>query len=309
MRENENWIFTLNYALKFIDNKLVSREKKQYIKIYEYLNKYTYVIKNLDENVKNEHKRSNIIWQCWLQGEENMPKLVRICTESVKEYNKDKKVILITERNLKEYVSVPDYILDKYKRGVIPHAQFADIIRLMLLEKYGGVWIDATMFLTSELPKEVFESEFFTYKNTLGLCFEKIKSFKDLEIMCNFLNRPLMLPSTWFISSVSNNLIVSLWLKLLLEYWKYEDRLIEYFIMDYFFVLLMLNNEKCRKEFESLPNYLTTYVEILQSVMPEDFDEDLFEEIKMLSPIHKLTLNYTPAKSNNERFYNKIIGV
>lgn len=307
MRENENWIFTLNYALKFIDNKLVSKERKQYIKPYEYLSKYIYAIKNADERLKKEHNHSNIIWQCWLQGEENMPKLVQVCTESVKEHNKARKVTLITGKNLNEYLSLPDYVLDKYKRGIIPHAQFADIIRLMLLEKYGGVWIDATMLLTGELPKEAFELDFFTYKNTLGLCFDKVNNFKELEITCNHLNRPIMLPSTWFISSSSNNIIVSLWLKLLLEYWKYEDILIDYFIMDYFFVLLLLNNKICRKEFENIPNYLTTHVEVLQSVMPEDFDEELFEEIKSISPLHKLTLNYTPDKSNTNRFYNKIL--
>lgn len=308
MRENENFIFTLNYGLKFVNGIMVSKERKPFIKIYEYLSKYLYTIENIEENPKNDKVYSNIIWQCWFQGVENMPKLIRVCTESVKEHNKDKKITLITEQNCREYISLPDYIWDKYKRGIIPYAQFSDIIRLMLLEKYGGVWIDATILLTGKLPKEAFESDFFTYKNTLGLCFEKVKNFKELEIMCNHLNRPIMLPSTWFISSASNNLIISLWLKLLLEYWKHEDRLVDYFIMDYFFVLLLLKNKSCRNEFENIPNYLTTHVEILLSVLSEDFDSDLFEEIKSMSPIHKLTLNYIPSKPNNKRFYDKIIG-
>ena len=100
-----------------------------------------------------------------------MPKLIRVCSESVKEHNKDKKITLITEQNCREYISLPDYIWDKYKRGIIPYAQFSDIIRLMLLEKYGGVWIDATILLTEKLPKEAFELDFFTYKNTLGFAY------------------------------------------------------------------------------------------------------------------------------------------
>ena len=70
----------------------------------------------------------------------------------------------------------------KYEKGIIPKAQFTDIIRLALLDKYGGVWIDSTMFETGELPKEVFSSEFFTYKNPLELNFKNIKNFTFTSI-------------------------------------------------------------------------------------------------------------------------------
>ena len=300
-------IRTLNYVLGFSDGMLVKKEKKEYIKLFEYLAKYLYAINNLDDCLQKESKQSDIIWQCWWQGEENMPNLVKTCTESVKKHNKNHKIVIIDSNNYKDYISLPDYITDKYEKGIITITQLSDIIRLMLLEKYGGAWIDSTILETDTLPPETFTREFFTYKNTLGLCFDKVKDMKDLEIMSNFLNRPMMLPSTWFISSFSKNIVISGWLRLLLEYWKYEEKLVDYFITDFFFVLLLLNNQICRQIFAEMPVYLTTYAEVLQSVMPEEFDAAIFEAVKSYSPIHKLTLKYTPDKSVPDRFYNRII--
>lgn len=236
-----------------------------------------------------------------------MPDLVKVCTESVKKHNPEHKVILVTETNYNQYIVLPDFIVSKYKNNIIPPAQFSDIIRLALLEKHGGIWLDSTIYLTDKLPEIAFSSEFFTYKNPIGLNIEQVRNFKQLEMLCNFINLPVMLPSTWFISSASNNIVISNWLKLLLEYWKNENTLVDYFIMDYFFVLLILQNDICRKIFTDIPAFLTLPAEMLQAAMPEEFNDDVFETVKSVSPIHKLTLKYTPDNSIQNRFYNKII--
>jgi hypothetical protein len=44
-------------------------------------------------------------------------------------------------------------------------AHFADYIRVALLEKYGGLWLDATMFCSSQIPESYFEMPFFTCKS------------------------------------------------------------------------------------------------------------------------------------------------
>ena len=305
--KNNFRINTLNYELYFENGVLAERRKKMCIKPFEDLNKYIYAIKDLDNSAESDNLRSDIIWQLWWQGEVDMPNLVRTCTESVKNNNENYDVILIHEENYKDYIVIPDYIIEKFENGIIPIAQFSDIIRLMLLEKYGGLWLDSTILQTGKLPEETFTQSFFTYKNPFGLCFEKVRNFKDLEIMCNYFNRPIMLPATWFISSAPNHIIISGWLKLLLEYWKHENALTDYFIMDYFFTLLLLNNQRCRDIYLKMPAYLTSNADVLQSVMPEEYNLETFEAIKSFSPIHKLTLNYIPDDSVSNRFYNKII--
>lgn len=44
-------------------------------------------------------------------------------------------------------------------------AHFADYLRVCLLYKYGGLWLDATIFCADRIPEDYFEVPFFTCKS------------------------------------------------------------------------------------------------------------------------------------------------
>ena len=132
--------WTLNYRYKFYQNHFLKRKEKDFIKPYKYLSKYLYAIDNIPENNDNS-ECSMPIWQCWFQGEENMPNSIKLCLQSIKEFNPDREIILITEKNMNEYIKLPDFIIEKYKKGIISRTHFSDILRLYLLKEYGGVWV------------------------------------------------------------------------------------------------------------------------------------------------------------------------
>ena len=46
-------------------------------------------------------------------------------------------------------MELPGYIVEKWGKGQIPAALFSDLLRLQLLIKYGGMWIDSTVFCSS----------------------------------------------------------------------------------------------------------------------------------------------------------------
>ena len=96
------------------------------------------------EKVKN----SDTIWMCWLQGMEKAPLLVQRCYESIQKNIPGKKIILLDESNIFEYISLPDDIVEKWKKGIIGAAHFTDLVRLQLLITHGGYWIDATVLCT-----------------------------------------------------------------------------------------------------------------------------------------------------------------
>lgn len=102
------------------------------------------------------------IWVCWLQGEENAPLLVQRCIKSIKKNCGQHPVIIITNENFKQYVDIPDYVLEKTKSKIITYTTFSDILRMALLKKYGGMWIDATFYLSQKIPEEYFKYSFFT---------------------------------------------------------------------------------------------------------------------------------------------------
>ena len=75
------------------------------------------------------------IWTCWWQGEEAMPDIVRACYNAMRLHADNHPVILITEKNYKEYVDMPEYIIRKLKDGTIDLTHFSDILRMMLLQE------------------------------------------------------------------------------------------------------------------------------------------------------------------------------
>lgn len=43
--------------------------------------------------------------------------------------------------NYYNWVQLPQYVEEKFRKGLIPPALFSDLLRLALLKQYGGVWM------------------------------------------------------------------------------------------------------------------------------------------------------------------------
>ena len=53
-------------------------------------------------------------------------------------------------------------VMEKWEKGIITHTHMTDLLRLELLIKYGGMWIDATVLCTAkeeEIPCYFFDSD------------------------------------------------------------------------------------------------------------------------------------------------------
>jgi hypothetical protein len=105
---------------------------------------------------------------CWFQGESDssLPPLNRECIKRWRELNPDWKVNVLSQRTISNYI--PEFF-DIVK--ISPWRSFAaqsDLLRLLLLEKYGGVWVDASAYpmipLSDFYDKIVNNTGFFTYR-------------------------------------------------------------------------------------------------------------------------------------------------
>ncbi len=108
------------------------------------------------------------IYYCWLQGEEYLTPVARVCYNVLKKQAGNYKVIFLDENNFSDYVDIPDYIVQKFKSGKMKPAHFSDVIRMNLLEKFGGLWLDATVLVTEPLEKhkKFWKLNYFTQKFT-----------------------------------------------------------------------------------------------------------------------------------------------
>ncbi|MEM6845178.1 MAG: capsular polysaccharide synthesis protein [Bacteroidota bacterium] len=89
------------------------------------------------------------IWILWFQGKENMPEVVKSCYASWQHHNPDWEVNLLDGSNYDKYVDVKEIF--ENRETEIPVEKRSNIIRVNLLKKYGGVWVDATCYCIKPL--------------------------------------------------------------------------------------------------------------------------------------------------------------
>ena len=89
------------------------------------------------------------IYILWFQGFENSPEIIKRCVESWKHYNPDWNIILLDNTNLSNYINLEEYIDITNKD--INYTALSDVVRVALLNVYGGLWVDATTFCNKPL--------------------------------------------------------------------------------------------------------------------------------------------------------------
>lgn len=269
--------------IKNVDTFIRFRQDKIY---YKYKKKYERIIKE-GADTELEKKRNNIIWFCWFQGIENAPDIVKACYQSIKRGNLDFEIVVITAKNYGDYVSVPSLIIEKWKKGIISYAHFSDILRLELLVKHGGWWIDSSVYCTAQTPPQyIVDNDFFVYKVV------ELARLDSLTLKA----------SSWMIYSTSSNPILMLTLKLIHEYWSSANHLEDYFL---FHILFSLAVERYPKLWNDVPVFNNVSPHILQFEATNTYDEERWNQIVNFSDFHKLNWR---AKFETDSFYYKMIG-
>ena len=232
---------------------------------------------NNEETLGNQEK---IIWTCWFQGVESAPAIVKMCLASMKKVFPEFSFVILTDSNIKEYVKMPSYIEEKYRKGLITKTHYSDLVRVTVLEKYGGIWMDATVLCTSnKLVHELIEKE-----KTLFV-------FKD----CFSLD-PYTAMSSWFIYARKNNPYLKAVQMMLFEYWKREKHLCNYFL---FHICFMVVGDLKKNAWNEIPTYSSQPPHIMQSELFDIFDENRVNELKDMTSIHKLSYKF--SKENFEK--------
>jgi hypothetical protein len=179
-----------------------------------------------------------IIWICWFQGIEQAPLLVQRCIASVQRNAGDARVIVLTEETIADYIALPAHILQKYQQGKISKAHYSDIVRCSLLAQYGGVWMDATVYLTCPLPASLFAYDFSSLRFDGQSAEEAIGHGYW---------------TAYLLASQPGSALVTTVRDLFFRYWQTHDTLIEYFLIDYAFLFCIDNEPAFRAVVEAQP--------------------------------------------------------
>lgn len=228
---------------------------------------------------KKDLGTDRVIWQYWAQGYEQVPEVVRTCLDSVDRWAGEYKIIRLSDTNLSEYLAFPAFV--QQKRKVFSVAHFSDLLRLMLLKAYGGVWLDATVFLSGPIPALYADQELFFFRrdpaephykywqNTYAYYFGWARGFR-----VNMLNSILF--------AKTGNPTITHWCNLLLRWWEAHDAMPDYF---FFQILCDVYGFPAGMPLvsDTLPHYLQ------QSINDPIFNLRSYEEILSTFPFHKLS--------------------
>ncbi len=238
-------------------------------------NEFSEVLEQYDDYQSECHyDKHSPVWVFWMQGYDNAPIIVKKCINSIKE-STNHPVHILTSNNLSKYYDFPDYIQMKYNRGIISHAQFSDILRMTLLAEYGGLWIDATVFIPNKIPESTFLCEFFTCKR--DIC--------DSGYVSQY-------RWTSFLNGCQKGCIIQKAAKdLFFAYWKKHDYLIDYLLVDYIFLLIYENNKKARLLMDELP-YNNPLIEELQNRMNRIYNQKEYYELVNCSNTYFFKLSW-----------------
>lgn len=180
--------------------------------LYKY---YGYLLENCRKNPQSGKVNSGPIWVFWWQGEDKMPELVRFCYESLKRNAPtNRPLVFVHQDNYREYTDIPEYIIEKLKNGYMNLTHFSDIVRMSLLAKHGGLWVDCTVYVNGPIPDSIFEHSYFSGREPF-----MPYGVKQMDYTLYLIGASAGAPWVVYARDV------------LYEYWKNSWELIDYFLI------------------------------------------------------------------------------
>lgn len=229
------------------------------------------------------------IWVFWAQGEESMPPIVSACLNSIKRNADMHPVRFLTMKNYRNYVDIPEYIVDKLYNKEISYTHFSDILRNALLFQCGGIWLDATIYMTGKLNG--WNKAFYTLKQN---------SYDDHTYVSDY-------KWTGFcMGGVAGNILNGFVYDMLLQYHRKENKLIDFFLIDYIIAVGYRNIPQIKELIDTV-SYNNSNLYFLVNHWEESFDADAFNNITKDTNIFKTSYKINPPIDNVESYYKMVI--
>lgn len=136
----------------------------------------------------------HIFWGYW-HDPHNIPNVVNECFISWRRNYPTYSIIIVNNNTISKYIN-RDELPNKFEE-IKAHQMRSDFIRLALLKKYGGIWIDASILMMKPI-----EPIWLDHKYDLAVFNQPLHEIKG---------RGKLVPENWFISAPKNSKIIKLW--------------------------------------------------------------------------------------------------
>lgn len=233
---------------------------------------------------------NHYIWVMWWQGEDSAPELVRMCINSIRKNANGAEVVVITKDNFSEYADIPEYIIEKHKRGIISFAQLSDIMRVFLISKHGGLWLDSTIYVSQPIPKSIFSKPLYSLHTFL----KKTPFIQNDRIHCFVLggtpgSKPFMFEKDF-----------------LSDYWREQEVIVDYYLLDYSIMLQYFELPDIKEMIDGL-DYTSEGLYDLVGILDEPYDKEKLDKILSENIFSKLVWNQKHDHKEKETNYSYLL--
>ena len=217
------------------------------------------------------------IWCCWWQGEAQMPELVKLCHARLKQVIPEDRaeLHLVTLDNYREYVQLPPHIIEKFQKKIITMTTMSDVLRFALLEKYGGYWLDATVFFSGDIPEAYFSGKFYCQRMVGNTAYVTREACRGN--WCGF-----------SMAGPKNSIVFRYMSEAFSRWWAQYDTIIDYVLIDYLLWSGFKAVPAIHAVIDAVPDNNEDIFEMYQ-VLNQPYSRELWERLTRRNVMHKLT--------------------
>ncbi|MFD1771634.1 capsular polysaccharide synthesis protein [Sphingobacterium suaedae] len=243
-------------------------------------------IDQYDFKAKVVFDTDKIIWQYWGQGfaDGTLPEVVRTCVASVDVNKDDYHIVRLDDNNISDYLDLPSFVLKKRYNPEFTRTFFSDLLRVCLLNTYGGVWLDATILLTKPLPSYWQQLDYFVFQRD-DTVIEKQFWEHSYAYYWGWNKRFRVRMLNSILVAKKGTPVIRALQDLLLYYWKGQESILNYFFFQILYNVLLESNGN----YKTCPLVSDTLPHLLQTKINNPASRFSYQEALKHTGIHKMS--------------------
>lgn len=220
----------------------------------------------------------------WAQGFDVAPPVVKACLAALRANHPESSVHELSLANIGAYVDMPEDVAAALEGD---HQHFADLLRMLLLEKFGGIWVDATCLVTEPLRPHV------------------DRALAKSSVFAFTYTGPYLV--NWFLASRPGSYLMHLWRAASFLWWEKRGEIVDVLLHHHIFEMLHRLDDRFRTEWDAGLRLNATPPHALQAVLFRPYDQEMFQTITEGAFVHKLRHQLPSGFGGSESYLARII--
>ncbi|WP_203580371.1 capsular polysaccharide synthesis protein [Microbacterium hibisci] len=211
------------------------------------------------------------LYTFWNTPLETAPPLVQACIAELTRLHADgpTPLTVLDGASARELVEIPDAAADALEKDHPAH--FSDFVRVSVLDRLGGIWVDATCWAPAPLPDAV------APLLTAGALYPRWTRHQI---------------GNWFIAAVPSTPLIRLQRLALEAWWESGGGLPDYFLYHRIFEVLLELVPEFHGQWDAAPTLSSAASHLLQLGMMQPWDADAMRFVAGASIVQKLSYKY-----------------